>query len=95
MTPEIYARALKVAPEALRMLLFGLAMVVVMLYRPAGLWPAPKHGEVTRGARDAAKAEGAWNSHNILNSHNSHGDILCTHGLQLLRAGHGGALRGG
>ena len=48
-----------VAPEALRMLLFGLAMVVVMLYRPAGLWPAPKHGEVTRGARDAAKAEGA------------------------------------
>ena len=37
-----------VAPEALRMLLFGLAMVMIMLYRPAGLWPAPKHGE-TRG----------------------------------------------
>jgi branched-chain amino acid transport system permease protein len=31
--------------EALRMLLFGLAMVVVMLYRQSGLWPAPKHGE--------------------------------------------------
>ena len=29
------------APEALRMLLFGLAMVVIMLYRPAGLL-APK-----------------------------------------------------
>jgi branched-chain amino acid transport system permease protein len=47
-----------VAPEALRMLLFGLAMVVVMLYRPSGLWPAPKHGESTRGTRDPAKAEG-------------------------------------
>jgi len=33
-----------VAPEALRMLLFGLAMVVIMLYRPAGLWPAAVHG---------------------------------------------------
>jgi branched-chain amino acid transport system permease protein len=41
-----------VAPEALRMLLFGLAMVVVMLYRPEGLWPAPKHGA-------GAKAGGA------------------------------------
>jgi branched-chain amino acid transport system permease protein len=27
-------------PEALRMLLFGLALIVVMLYRPAGLWPS-------------------------------------------------------
>jgi branched-chain amino acid transport system permease protein len=27
-------------PEALRMLLFGLALVLVMLYRPAGLWPS-------------------------------------------------------
>ena len=32
-----------IAPEALRMLLFGLAMVVIMLYRPSGLWPAPRH----------------------------------------------------
>jgi branched-chain amino acid transport system permease protein len=30
-------------PEALRMLLFGLALIVVMLYRPAGLWPDPRH----------------------------------------------------
>ncbi len=36
-----------IAPEALRMLLFGLAMVVIMLYRPEGLWPSPKHGDDT------------------------------------------------
>lgn len=29
--------------EVLRQLLFGLALVGIMLYRPAGLWPAPKH----------------------------------------------------
>jgi branched-chain amino acid transport system permease protein len=29
-----------VDPESLRMLLFGLALVVVMLVRPAGLWPS-------------------------------------------------------
>ena len=28
-------------PEALRMLLFGLALILVMLIRPAGLWPSP------------------------------------------------------
>jgi branched-chain amino acid transport system permease protein len=30
--------------EVLRMLLYGLAMVFIMLYRPKGLWPAPEHG---------------------------------------------------
>jgi len=40
-----------VAPEALRMLLFGLSMVVIMLYRPAGLWPARQHG--TKADADA------------------------------------------
>ena len=50
-----------VAPEALRMLLFGLSLVLIMLYRPTGLWPAPKHGinPVQRkpsGAPDAAAA---------------------------------------
>ena len=30
--------------EVLRMLLYGLAMVLIMLYRPKGLWPAPDHG---------------------------------------------------
>jgi branched-chain amino acid transport system permease protein len=34
-----------IGPEILRMLMFGLSMVLVMLLRPAGLWPAPKHGE--------------------------------------------------
>ena len=29
--------------EVLRQLLLGLAMVLIMLNRPAGLWPAPKH----------------------------------------------------
>ena len=29
--------------EILRQLLYGLAMVVIMLIRPAGLWPAPRH----------------------------------------------------
>ena len=33
-----------IAPEALRMLLFGLAMVLIMLFRPHGLWPPPTHG---------------------------------------------------
>jgi branched-chain amino acid transport system permease protein len=28
-------------PESLRMLMFGAALVAVMLYRPAGLWPSP------------------------------------------------------
>ncbi|CAB1367496.1 ABC transporter permease subunit [Denitratisoma oestradiolicum] len=32
-----------VDPEALRMLLFGLTLVLVMLFRPAGLWPDPRH----------------------------------------------------
>lgn len=32
-----------VDPESLRMLLFGLALVTVMLYRPSGLWPEPRH----------------------------------------------------
>jgi branched-chain amino acid transport system permease protein len=30
-------------PESLRMLLFGIALIAVMLYRPAGLWPEPRH----------------------------------------------------
>ena len=30
-------------PESLRMLLFGLALILVMIYRPAGLWPEARH----------------------------------------------------
>ena len=29
-------------PESLRMLVFGLALVLVMRYKPAGLWPSPE-----------------------------------------------------
>jgi branched-chain amino acid transport system permease protein len=36
-------------PEALRMLLFGLALIAVMLYRPAGLWPEPRHRKELAG----------------------------------------------
>ena len=39
-----------IAPEALRMLLFGSAMVLIMLYRPHGLWPVPTHGVRPAGA---------------------------------------------
>ena len=34
----------------LRQLLIALAMIVVMLWRPRGLWPAPEHGR--RAGRD-------------------------------------------
>ena len=36
-------------PEALRMLLFGLALIAVMLYRPAGLWPSTRRRREFRG----------------------------------------------
>lgn len=36
-------------PEALRMLLFGLALIVVMLYRPAGLWPSTRRRREFKG----------------------------------------------
>jgi branched-chain amino acid transport system permease protein len=31
--------------EALRMLMFGLALVLIMLYRQNGIWPTPEHGQ--------------------------------------------------
>jgi branched-chain amino acid transport system permease protein len=31
-----------VDPESLRMLIFGLALVLVMRFKPSGLWPAPE-----------------------------------------------------
>ena len=48
-----------VAPEALRMLLFGLSLVLIMLYRPTGLWPAPSHGINPAQRRGAAGAGAA------------------------------------
>lgn len=35
----------RLAPEILRQLLIALAMIIVMLLRPRGLWPAPEHGK--------------------------------------------------
>ncbi|HEU0231431.1 MAG TPA: ABC transporter ATP-binding protein [Burkholderiaceae bacterium] len=32
-----------ISPSVIRQGLYGLAMVFIMLYRPAGLWPAPTH----------------------------------------------------
>jgi branched-chain amino acid transport system permease protein len=51
---QLFGRVL-VDAEVLRMMLYGLAMVVIMLYRPKGLWPAPEHG-VNPSRRDTAKA---------------------------------------
>jgi branched-chain amino acid transport system permease protein len=42
-----------VDPESLRMLLFGLALILVMLWRPAGLWPS------TQRRRELTPDEGA------------------------------------
>ncbi len=54
----IFGRVL-IDAEVLRLLLYGMAMVGVMLYRPRGLWPAPEHGVRglfggSRAARPAA-----------------------------------------
>ena len=39
-----------IEPEVIRMLLFGLALVLVMLYRPAGLFPSEvRRRELTAG----------------------------------------------
>jgi branched-chain amino acid transport system permease protein len=35
-------------PAILRQLLIALAMIIVMLLRPRGLWPTPEHGKVLR-----------------------------------------------
>lgn len=40
----IFGRSV-IDPENLRMVLFGLALVLVMLYRPAGLWPSERRRE--------------------------------------------------
>ncbi|OGB24758.1 MAG: ABC transporter ATP-binding protein [Burkholderiales bacterium RIFCSPLOWO2_02_FULL_57_36] len=43
--------------EVLRQLLYGLALVLIMLYRPSGLWPAPRHED--RPDADVDKPEKA------------------------------------
>ena len=45
-------------PESLRMLLFGIALIAVMLLRPAGLWPSPvRRRELSGNDDDVAKQE--------------------------------------
>ncbi|WP_035373578.1 branched-chain amino acid ABC transporter permease [Pseudoduganella violaceinigra] len=39
--------------EVLRQLLYGLALVLIMLVRPAGLWPSPKHEDRPDADSDA------------------------------------------
>lgn len=41
--------------EVLRQLLYGLAMVLIMLYRPAGLWPSPKSEDRPTADNETAK----------------------------------------
>ena len=44
--------------EVLRQLLYGLAMVGIILYRPAGLWPSPKHEDrITANAKPSDEKE--------------------------------------
>jgi branched-chain amino acid transport system permease protein len=44
--------------EVLRQLLYGLAMVVIILYRPAGLWPSPKQEDrITSNAKPSDEKE--------------------------------------
>ncbi|HXY06175.1 MAG TPA: ABC transporter ATP-binding protein [Burkholderiaceae bacterium] len=48
MQTQLFGRIL-IDTEVLRMLLYGVALVLIMLYRPKGLWPAPQHGVAPRG----------------------------------------------
>jgi branched-chain amino acid transport system permease protein len=41
------------------MLLFGLALVLMMLFRPAGLWPSSVRRRELASAREPAGSEGA------------------------------------
>ncbi len=46
-----------VDPSSLRMLLFGLALILVMLLRPAGLWPSPARERELLAVGETAKHE--------------------------------------
>jgi len=42
-------------PDGIRMLMFGFALVLVMIFRPAGLWPsAVRRRELARGTEGEA-----------------------------------------
>ena len=44
-------------PESLRMLLFGLALIIVMLVRPAGLWPSTQRRRELEAEENVAQQE--------------------------------------
>jgi branched-chain amino acid transport system permease protein len=55
---QLFGKVL-IEAEVLRQLLYGLALVLIMLVRPAGLWPAPKHEDRPDGDSDTkGKATG-------------------------------------
>jgi len=51
--------AVYIDPSDLRMLLFGLALVLMMLFRPAGLWPSKIRRRELAATREPAGTEGA------------------------------------
>jgi branched-chain amino acid transport system permease protein len=51
--------AIYIEPSDLRMLLFGLALVLMMLFRPAGLWPSSVRRRELAAERQPAGSEGA------------------------------------
>jgi branched-chain amino acid transport system permease protein len=51
--------AVLIPAEVLRQLLYGGAMVVIMLTRPAGLWPSPKMEDRPDASHDASSAKAA------------------------------------
>jgi branched-chain amino acid transport system permease protein len=51
--------AVYIDPSDLRMLLFGLALVLMMLFRPAGLWPSSIRRRELAAPREPAGTEGA------------------------------------
>lgn len=55
---SLFGRVL-IDAEVLRQLLYGLAMVVIMLNRPSGLWPAPRHEDRPDFNKDSTGAYGA------------------------------------
>ncbi len=50
--------AVYIDPSDLRMLLFGLALVLMMLFRPAGLWPSSIRRRELAAERQPAGSEG-------------------------------------
>jgi branched-chain amino acid transport system permease protein len=55
---SLFGRVL-IDAEILRQLLYGLAMVVIMLNRPSGLWPAPRQEDRPDFNKDASGMDGA------------------------------------